>query len=334
MHRTQGEDFDPDVYQDATNKRGYRPASPPLINATRLPAESMNAIQEEMCNLIETVGMGLEPDAAADRANGWNQLYQAIFQMSHGTSLMLAMNSVHANRLIDATLTAAKLNQSTIMAPLSTTIPGSGVVALRLNYNSDQLEAVDRGDGLQWLQIKTNGVTAQELLYDAEVFTRRLSDNMLTLANRTKRYKYSETNVHTTGGTAVFEIGPGLDVGSFGTGANEFISATCNISGYLAPVGAGTNYGYRLGYRVSYSYDSGAGTAASSVDLLGRSSSNANNWISEIFEINKEMIDLRLEGTTVYNITRIVPIVEMTQGSLSTMKTIVSAGIVLEDNPL
>lgn len=70
MHRTEGED-----YVLVGGKRLYQPANPPINAATRLPAEAMNAIQEEICKVIEMAGMTLAVGASSDT---WGQLWEAL----------------------------------------------------------------------------------------------------------------------------------------------------------------------------------------------------------------------------------------------------------------
>lgn len=44
------------------------------------PAESSNMFQEEICNIVEMTGGTIAASAAADRAAGWHQCYDAIFE--------------------------------------------------------------------------------------------------------------------------------------------------------------------------------------------------------------------------------------------------------------
>lgn len=73
MHRTEGVD-----YTTEEGKRRYIDPNLPSVRGTVLNAESMNAIQEEICNVIEKAGLTLNTTAAADRADGWDQLWEAI----------------------------------------------------------------------------------------------------------------------------------------------------------------------------------------------------------------------------------------------------------------
>ena len=74
MHRTQGED-----YVEIDGKRMYQAANPATATkATRLPADDMNAIQEEIAGAIESAGITLRATASADKAAGYTQLTAAI----------------------------------------------------------------------------------------------------------------------------------------------------------------------------------------------------------------------------------------------------------------
>lgn len=75
MHRTEGED-----YKLESGKRRFASANPPLQKATRLPAEFMNAVQEEICSVIEAAvpQIPVHSTSAEDRAAGWKQLLQAL----------------------------------------------------------------------------------------------------------------------------------------------------------------------------------------------------------------------------------------------------------------
>lgn len=85
MHRTEGEDY---ILEGG--KRRFAAANPPSQKATRLPAEFMNAVQEEICNVITAANpaIALNADAAADRAAGWGQLLKALQEgrLMKGTS--------------------------------------------------------------------------------------------------------------------------------------------------------------------------------------------------------------------------------------------------------
>lgn len=104
MHRTEGEDF---VLE--AGKRRYTPAIPPIQPATRYPAEAANAIQEEICNVIENAGLALSETASIDRTSGWQQLYEAIFKAKHGTDTMLENNGVDGSVIKDNSIESDKL---------------------------------------------------------------------------------------------------------------------------------------------------------------------------------------------------------------------------------
>lgn len=119
MHRTEGEDH---IIEDG--KRRYTQAIPPTQAATRLPAEAMNSIQEEIANVIEKAGLTLSASASADRTAGWEQLYKAIFESGKLTGAAIAANaitqakmadnSVGTNELIDDAITGDKVIDRTL----------------------------------------------------------------------------------------------------------------------------------------------------------------------------------------------------------------------------
>jgi len=73
MHRTEGDGF---VIE--TGKNRFKDQALPTYTGTVDTAEYNNAVQEEICNLIELLGGTVEPDAATDRTNGWQQLYDLL----------------------------------------------------------------------------------------------------------------------------------------------------------------------------------------------------------------------------------------------------------------
>jgi len=75
MHRTEG-----DAFVIEGGKRRFKDQDLPTYPGTVDTAEYNNAVQEEICNIIETLGGTVEPDAATDRANGWHQLYTLLLQ--------------------------------------------------------------------------------------------------------------------------------------------------------------------------------------------------------------------------------------------------------------
>lgn len=85
MHRTHG-----DGYNDEGGYNRFIDQALPTIPGTVDTAEYNNAVQEEICNVIEMTGGtlnggGNNGDPAADRAAGWHQLYDTIFQGGHIT---------------------------------------------------------------------------------------------------------------------------------------------------------------------------------------------------------------------------------------------------------
>ncbi len=69
MHRTEG-----DGYVTESGKRRFKDRNLPTYIGTVDTAEYNNAVQEELCNLIVALGGTVEPDAATDRTNAWEQI--------------------------------------------------------------------------------------------------------------------------------------------------------------------------------------------------------------------------------------------------------------------
>ena len=75
MHRTEG-----DGYVLEGGLRRFKDRNLPTYIGTIDTAEYNNAVQEEICSIIETLGGTVAVDAATDRTAGWHQLYDLIFQ--------------------------------------------------------------------------------------------------------------------------------------------------------------------------------------------------------------------------------------------------------------
>lgn len=148
MHRTQGEDFDTDLYQNATNKRGYKPESGPNTDdGTRLPAEAMNAIQEELANLITACGVAINADAASDRSAGWAQLTQAILNSA----------AIDTAAIADSAITGKKINSNALSVPLKRS-PTSVFLDIDTSLN------IGNGNKLQVAGVES-GIVNKPLLY-------------------------------------------------------------------------------------------------------------------------------------------------------------------------
>ena len=85
MHRTEGDGF---VIEGGKNR--FKDQALPTYNGTVDTAEYNNAVQEEICNLIELLGGTVEPDAATDRTNAWRQLYEILLQSGKITNAAMS----------------------------------------------------------------------------------------------------------------------------------------------------------------------------------------------------------------------------------------------------
>ena len=70
MHRTDGDGF---VVEGGLNR--YSDTTQPR---STVAAEALNAVQEELCNVVTEAGFVVETTAAADRTNEWKQVSTAI----------------------------------------------------------------------------------------------------------------------------------------------------------------------------------------------------------------------------------------------------------------
>lgn len=112
MHRTEGEDF-----KIESGKRRFASAVPPAQKATRLPAEFMNAVQEEIALVIENAGMTLNTGSSADRTSGWGQLWEAITTKGIIGTTALSSDAVTTAKILNLAVTSAKLGNLAVTEP-------------------------------------------------------------------------------------------------------------------------------------------------------------------------------------------------------------------------
>lgn len=160
-HRTEGEDNNPN--QNGTGKRGFQPANPPTTGATRYAYEDANMTQEELCNVIELTGGTVNIDAAADRAAGFRQVYDTIFESGNITDA--AMSDVALDKCTGE-------SDQTVITDL-----GGGINRIqRRQINSSDIQFIDEFDDNtqdERLELRTNtllmtsndGVTAARAEY-------------------------------------------------------------------------------------------------------------------------------------------------------------------------
>jgi hypothetical protein len=104
MHRTDAPDY---IVEDG--KRRWADQQAGVHPGTVDGAEYNNAVQEELANLIELVGNTLNASSVADRAAGWRQVYDAIFQSSHMNTAGLANDAVTTPKIVNGAVTDAKI---------------------------------------------------------------------------------------------------------------------------------------------------------------------------------------------------------------------------------
>ena len=108
MHRTEGID-----YTTEDGKRRYIDPNLPAVRGTVLNAESMNSIQEEICNVIEKAGLTLNASAALDRTDGWDQLWAAITSRGIIGTAALANLGVTREKLAAGAVDGTKASSAT-----------------------------------------------------------------------------------------------------------------------------------------------------------------------------------------------------------------------------
>ena len=97
MHRTDG-----NGYVEVGGERRFADRNLPTYAGTIVEEQSMNAIQEEICNVIEYAGLTLRSSGATDESAGWTQLRDAIFSSAAiGTD---AVSAISLSKISNGTL--------------------------------------------------------------------------------------------------------------------------------------------------------------------------------------------------------------------------------------
>lgn len=104
MHR-----IDYDGYTIEGGNRRFIDQNEPSTPGTILGAEWMNAVQEEICNVLTYAGETPSASAAADRAFGWAGLRNAIFLSRAIGPFALTTNAVLTDKIINGAVTDDKL---------------------------------------------------------------------------------------------------------------------------------------------------------------------------------------------------------------------------------
>ena len=104
-------------------------------------AEFMNAVTFEIENVVKAAGLTFSPDAVTDRANGWAQLKQAIFESATLNTAALADGAI-----TDPKVTS--INLSKLYGTLTLTGSPGGSVILQMALDEGRVKLnVDYGDG-------------------------------------------------------------------------------------------------------------------------------------------------------------------------------------------
>lgn len=156
MHRTEGEDF---VIE--SGKRRYQKAVPPNTPATRLPAESTNSFQEEICNVIELNGVALATNAANDRTANWRQMHDVIFTAKKIGSSALADGAVIGDIIPNQSVDGFKIVGSTIRgsADVNPQIAAGTINTVNIQTGSLNINDMDNASRLQRAQLSPTGTT-------------------------------------------------------------------------------------------------------------------------------------------------------------------------------
>jgi hypothetical protein len=254
MHRIEGDDAE--INGNGAGRDGYRDATPPSIAATILTAEAMNAIQEEICLVIENCGLTLNASASADRAAVWGQLDEAIFESNRGTTDMLALNSVDGDRLIDASVENAKIvsmDFDKVTGELSQTLVSGGDNLMEIGFNEIKLHLntaastdytikVNRTDGFSHLIDSPSGFDFQTALsgHGLGFFgDPKLAD---------KQVAFTSANFSNSSNRAVAYIDSGVPVASY-----DPIDATVSYEDLITDVGYDAPHRYAINSGSAYS---------------------------------------------------------------------------------
>lgn len=325
MHRTQGEDFDPDLYDDATNKRGFKPANPPSSNATRLSAESMNAIQEELSNLVELCGLTLNTSSASDRAAGWHQIYDAIFKSKKIDDDSVKDGSLTGTQIADGSIPFAKLSDDgRVLSPLyfAQLNPGQTHPILQLSYYNTHFIIGNLGDD-DVLMIAPNAITGDQLYYDTRAFA-SAQDGMVQLREIRQANLSSAKLTQSVSGTEVKALGPPINIQAANGASSVIYSVKTNITAYLFTIDLSGELLPQILVKYSYKIDNYT-TGYDTITFRGQSLATNGLAIGYDVVITPAMIGL-LTNRFVYNIYQVQPQVQISSSG-QTVDAICSATV-------
>ena len=105
MHR-----IDYDGYVTESGLRRFIDQLEPGTPGTILGAQWMNAVQEELANVVTAAGETVQASPSADRAAGWHQLADAIFESNAIGENAMAPNAIHTAAIADDAVTKEKIS--------------------------------------------------------------------------------------------------------------------------------------------------------------------------------------------------------------------------------
>lgn len=149
MHRTEGDDY---VLEGSL--RRFHDQELPTYNGTVDTAEYNNAVQEELCYIIEATGTIVADGAVTDRADGWHQVYDAIF--TQGNIDSDSIGSLILDRLVDGELNITRGAYNISANPTELSM-NSGALSATLTFNALALAAAGGAENT----VSPGGVTTR-----------------------------------------------------------------------------------------------------------------------------------------------------------------------------
>lgn len=160
MHENEGADS---VVEDG--KKRFTDEDLPGTPGTIMNAEFANALMEEFRNILARAGMAFEPTAAEDRAAGWIQLSEAIFNSAALTAAALATSSVINSKLAPGAVTDDKvinLNLAKMYGVLELLQTTESITqSVKLNYEELQFLIDLGGDEIVYSLLNGGGLTVE-----------------------------------------------------------------------------------------------------------------------------------------------------------------------------
>jgi len=160
MHRV-----DADGYKTVSGKRRFEDQSLPGTAGT-LDAELWkNAVQEELCNLIEYTGITLKSTGLIDEASGWNQLRQAIFSSAKIDSAAITDGAINDLKLNTNAVTNIKVNDVSV-AKLTAGTAGTDDIAITLVAAPSTFNWLQNAEKVRYSENDTVNIFTSEMRAD------------------------------------------------------------------------------------------------------------------------------------------------------------------------